>query len=91
MFSRIEKATSTPGRRLLKRDFRQPKVMMDVLMDDIAVETSGTPDNTTGQTIEAESENGDDGDLLKSDVQRYVKYHNKFSHLGLVFYAIFTW
>ncbi|KAG6165354.1 hypothetical protein E4U51_004402 [Claviceps purpurea] len=27
----------------------------DVLMDDIAVETSGTPDNTTAQTIDEES------------------------------------
>ncbi|KAG5931271.1 hypothetical protein E4U60_006221 [Claviceps pazoutovae] len=34
----------------------------DVLMDDIAIETSGTPKNTTGQTIEEESENGDDGE-----------------------------
>ncbi|CCE31588.1 uncharacterized protein CPUR_05441 [Claviceps purpurea 20.1] len=57
----------------------------DVLMDDIAVETSGTPDNTTAQTVDEESENGNDGDVLKSDVQRYVKYHNKFSHLGLRF------
>ncbi|KAG6093389.1 hypothetical protein E4U30_004364 [Claviceps sp. LM220 group G6] len=42
----------------------------DVLMDDIVVETFGTPDNTTGQTTEEESENGDDDDLLESDVQR---------------------
>ncbi|KAG5939122.1 hypothetical protein E4U60_001029 [Claviceps pazoutovae] len=48
----------------------------DVLMDDIAVETSGTPDNTTAQTIDEESENGNDGDLLESDVQRHGRIYD---------------